>query len=143
MAPTLRIELNQNSRKALVASKTDAICVLQLWKRGRLQDQFDQEELEDLWEQKHLAEYVSTHLQGGDVSQHLSRCSYVRLRSHLLHFIRLRDKPFVLIERDSAFEEVNGVPQFRDTYLGATAWTALCKHGATILDHFSSPAKWS
>lgn len=139
MAPTLRVVLNPENRKELVAAKADATCIVQIWKRGVLQDEFDEEELIDLYEQKHICEYITAHLNGEDNIDLLGGCTSVRLRSHVLYFIRLRDKPFVFFERDSVFEEVNGVPHFRDTYFGLTAWTALCEHGISIVQYLAGP----
>jgi len=99
-------------------------------------DELNEEELVDLYEQNHLVSYVTDHLNGKIVEL---RPDCIRLRSHLLHFIQLRDKPFVLLERDSNFEEVDGVPQFKHTHLGLTAWSALCKHGVALVEHFAGP----
>jgi len=139
MSPTLRVVLNTENRKVLVAARADATWIVQRWKRGVLQDEFDEDELVDLSEQKHICKYITAHLNGEDVTEFLGRYNYVRLRSHVLHFIRLRDKPFVFFERDTAFEEVNGVPQFRDIYFGLTAWTTLCEHGVSIVQYLAGP----
>jgi len=139
MSPTHRDVLNPENRKDLVAAKADATWLVQIWKRGVLQDEFDEDELVDLYEQTHICEYITAHLHGEDVTEFLGRCNYVRLRTHVLHFIRLRDKPFVYFKRNTAYEEVNCVPQFRDIYYGLTALTALCEHGVSIVQYLAGP----
>jgi len=139
MAPTLRIALNPENRKDLIAAREDGNRVLQVWKRGALLDTLNEEELLDLQEHQLIADYVTAHLNGKNITSFLGKTSYIRLLNHLLQFIHLRGKPFIQLTRDSAFEELNGVPQFKDIYLGLTAWTALCEHGKTIDEFLATP----
>lgn len=131
----LRIVLNPDNAKEVVAT-CDPEWKLELRKGGVALDELSEAELLDLYEQRHLAEYADEHLNGREVED---RPALVRLLNHLLHFIHLRDKPFLLLERDSVFEEQDGVPQFRHTYIGQTAWTTLRKHGVALVEHFAGP----
>ena len=140
MAPTLRIELNPGNRKVLVAAKDEGAWLLQVLKRGRLLDVLNEDELINLYEEKHVADLVTAHLNNHeDIEAFLGETSYIRLLNHLLHFIKLGGKPFVLLSRDSAFEEKKGVPQFKDVYLGLTAWMALKEHAQNIAEFFAGP----
>ena len=99
-----------------------------------------EDELINLYEEKHVANLVTAHLNyHEDIGAFLGETSYIRLLNHLLHFIKLRGKPFVLLSKDSAFEEKKGVPQLKDVYLGLTAWMALQEHAQNIEEFFAGP----
>ena len=132
---SLRFMLNYWNQKELVASQaTDSV---QIWKRGFLQDEYGLDEIEEFYlEREWLVPKITAHLTG-KTNEHLGH--YDRLQSHLIHYIMLRDKPFILVERDANFKEVDGVPQFCQTHLGLTAWTSICKLGMTVFEVFAGP----
>ena len=131
----MRFVLNYWNQKEVVASQaTDSV---QLWKRGLLQDEFTLDEIEEFYlEREWLVPKVTSSLTGKAMDLH---GHYDRLDSHMIHYIVLRDKPFILIERDARFKEVDGVPQFCQTHIGLTAWTSLCKIGYLIFEAIAGP----
>src|SRR3989442_14862888 len=111
---TFRVVLNEWNQKYLsVISHGDAQTCVRITKRGEPQDDFTLSEIHDFLEKRqHMTEKIANHL-------HEKSCSpvtYDRLTSHLVSFVHLRDKPFVLFEREDRFREVNGVPQFCRVY---------------------------
>lgn len=107
---------------------------IQILKRGLLQDEFHICEVDEFfYERDTLFPKITAHLKG-ETQEHLG--TYDRLESHLIHYIQLRDKPYIRIERDDNCYAIKGVPQFAQTHFGLTSWTALCKQAKNIMDCF-------
>lgn len=127
----LRIMLNLWNQKELVA--TEPRGVVEVWKRGVLQDEYDMDEIDTFYdEHKWLFPKVTAHLTGktkgcGEDTD--------RVGVHILHYLYLRDKPFVLVERDTGFTEVNGIPHFFQTYWGETAWSVFLENAKDIYEY--------
>lgn len=128
---TFRVVLNEWNQKYLsVISPGDAQPFVRITKRGEPQDDFTLSEILDFLESRHdISLKMTNHL-------HEKSCSpvtYDRLTSHLVSFVYLRDKPFVLFEREDRFREVKGVPQFCRVYIGLTSWTSIWNNKDEIL----------
>lgn len=131
----VRLVLNPDTRKELVICQRRRQQVLQIWKRGILQDEFSDSEVFDLLALgKGCCEKITKHLKSESLDE---PCSF-SVGSHTVRFIILRDKGFLAIERDDHFEEVNGVPVFKEVHIGLTAWTALCEN-ISLFEHHYAP----
>lgn len=114
---------------------------LKIHEGGGTQDVLSEAELVDLYAQRHLAEYVNQHLNGREVD---FLPASVRLLNHRLHFLHIRDEPFVLLERVSKQKQTRKqaepaeLPRYIQTYFDKTEWDKLCKHGPTIVEHFAA-----
>lgn len=123
----VRVTLNPDNGKELVIKSTENKgLVVQILKKDQLQDEYTEGEVKDFyWRGVDVCEKITRHLQSSDGVAHSGHC--FSFDSHLVKFIRLRDKPFVVVERENCFDEVRGVPQLRAIHLGLTSWTALCE----------------
>ena len=119
-----RITLNAYNNKELVVLPGHSV---QIWKAGEIQGSFMKHELKEL--SRTLLTRITNYLQTGEHNGE----PFDTLPTHMVHYIELRNKPFILIERDDHFVEINGIPAIEQVYLGNTAWQTLLHHKHDII----------
>ena len=124
MNTMIRITLNTYNQKEIVVLPGHSV---QIWKAGEMHGTFKIHEFKHFDSQ--IFARITQYLQTGTRTWE----SIDALPTHIIHYIELRNKPFVLIERDDHFNEINGIPVIEQVYLGNTAWQTIVKHKQHIM----------
>lgn len=120
-----------NEKKATIRHDKKRGKIVQIWKKNVFLGDFSLTEFRELLCET-LAKNISKHLNEGEENE--CHCAYDRTSSHIIQYVQSRDKRFVLVERDDEFyESENGLPEFQQTFFGATSWGALCAQSDMML----------
>ncbi|KAK3913490.1 UvrABC system protein B [Frankliniella fusca] len=129
----LRITLNHTTGKQLVVThRENGDPTLAFYKRGRTLITLTYWEVNQILTlHKPLLAMARKHFKGRFIppTQRIANPG-----NFMLYFKTLRNKPFVLIERDDVFTEMGNLyPELQKLYLGKTSWKTLCENRELII----------